>query len=636
MSVVPYDGEAKAVSDRIVAIHRGEEEDGWDISDGDIHAYAKAAVADIFDDTSTLLKAPHGYLFRKPSGQEERYFIRAGNLLRNPATLSVFNYLLLRVLPPACSTIYIDSFTILSFALGLKSLVRYFSQHGSGEANPLQIESMHSYKMSKEFRIPNKRDYLILISASTSGGLADKLVAEKEADRERIIHLLGVAPKGSALEHSSIYFRSVQPAPLVHHSRGVIEIGTEEFIVAQGSPRAVRISRAHVDRNASKELEKEFYFDALKLHEPRSNPQTGYSTLSVVAGAEQRRQSPVMGWVAEKLVHEIPGSVRMVIHLDDGLSKWVSFLLKKELGGRVNVRSATQIQTLDLPSSIVVIAFQDDDLEGFRRVNIVLRHKRFVHCHYVVCYAFPNSRPEFQRLKDDLRQSKGLRRGWSNYLVLPVGNADLHESFALDGEALSEESVAPLSGVLGDRLVAALYARHRRPTIPQDGLFLPRIDGRPIKLRPGSIFLGVNEPAACQLTTYAMVSSAMQNARDRGKDGEDGGLTFDENPFVRAVLDPSMFVRFSDGILQASLLRSAHPAELDYSASDDLSGQFATTGLSVIYGCENEVGDAALEFIYALATKKVKLRQADRAKLCEEIWSNPRTKAIYELFSQRS
>ena len=81
---------------------------------------------------------------------------------------------------------------------------------------------------------------------------------------------------------------------------------------------------------------------------------------------------------------------------------------------------------------------------------------------------------------------------------------------------------------------------------------------------------------------------------------------------LRSVLDPSMFVRFNDGVLQASLLRASRPAELDYSASDDLSRQFALTGLSVFGGCRDQVGEAALEFVHAVATEKVSLRKTDR------------------------
>ena len=115
------------------------------------------------------------------------------------------------------------------------------------------------------------------------------------------------------------------------------------------------------------------------------------------------------------------------------------------------------------------------------------------------------------------------------------------------------------------------------------------------------------EEVVSQIAVYAMVSAAIQRAREppeRGKADNSPELSFDDNPFVRSVLDPIMFARFSDGILQASLLRAAHSSELDYSASDDFSRQFTSDTLAVLTNHENAVGDAAIEYVYAFATRK--------------------------------
>lgn len=647
---VPYSETARVVVEQVMSIHVEEGATNWQVSDADVHGFATTAVGEILDRTATILEAPHGYLFRKPSGQEEEYFVRAGNLLRDPASLPIFSYLLLRVLPSGCSTIYIDSFTILSFALGLKSLLRYFNTYGPAVALP-EIESIHSYDISSTFRMPNERSYFILISASTSNGLANKLVADKEADRRRIVHLLGVASDNDELQKSSIYFRKrTQYAKPTPHHKGVIEIGTEEFLVAQGSPRTVRISRQHVNAKAKKELCKEFYAHAMKLYEPRrsahvmdstlsasmANPQFGRSAFSIAMEESEQSLCPIRDWISTSLIHEIPASVSMIIYVDDNLSAWVASLLNDELEVKVDVLATRDIGAVDLPESIVLVAFQDGDLEGFERTNIALRGRGVTHCHYVLCYAFPASESEYQKRKDDLRQTSGrLRRGWSDYLVLPVGHSDLHESLILDRDRLAEENVARFRCVLGEKLMSALSDRHMSSATPGNTLFLPRVDGGCLELRPGSIFFAEADAKISQLTAYAMLSSAVQNARDRGaKGGKDIGLQFDENPFVRAVLDPSMFARFSDGVLQASLLRTTRPAELDYSASDDLSSQFAAICLSVLYGWKNEVGDAVLEFVYALATRKVSLRKADYDRLCKEISSNPILDTVYKLFAE--
>ena len=132
-----------------------------------------------------------------------------------------------------------------------------------------------------------------------------------------------------------------------------------------------------------------------------------------------------------------------------------------------------------------------------------------------------------------------------------------------------------------------------------------------------------------------MVAAAMQAALEFGASSGQTSASptrgFDDNPFVRSVLDPRMFARFSDGILQASLLRAARPSELDYSASYDLSRQFVSVCYSILVSHNEDVGDAALEFVHALATEKVSLRSPDRDCLRQKISSLPVLDSFWNL-----
>ena len=168
--------------------------------------------------------------------------------------------------------------------------------------------------------------------------------------------------------------------------------------------------------------------------------------------------------------------------------------------------------------------------------------------------------------------------------------------------------------------------------------FFPRTNGTPLVLRHGSVFFDTPTADVSQTAVYAMVSAAMQAARESGVPSGLNSASpnpgFDDNPFVRSVLDPSMFARFSDGILQASLLRTARRSELDYSASYDLSRQFVSVCYSILVSHNEDVGDAALEFVHALVTKKVSLRPADRDSLRQKISSFPVLDFFWDLLSQ--
>ena len=642
--VAPYDQRGKLDKDRIIHL-KGHAETNWQVDDCFLKQLGAHAVANIFNDTKTVLHAPHGYLFRHLSGREENIFVRAGNMLREPSCLAVFNHLLLRKLPPNCSLVYIDSFTILSFALGLQSLVSYFRRLGRS-VSAFAIENIHSYEVTSEIRIPNEAIYLVLISASTSGGFADKLVEEKKAIRNRIVHLLGAGPPESDLRDSCVYFWErpwpSRPISGASQQNALIEIGTEEFLVAQGPPRPVPITRAHVNPDGAGELHKPFYREALKFGEPASVARDAYSTFSVSTESGDSECSPIRPWVHDRLVHELPASVRTLVSVDDPMSAVVASWLREALGSHVVTKSLAELMNpvCRAPSasgSVVVVAYQDPGLEGLRESSVALRRMEGVHRHYVVGYAFPSSRAEHRRLKADLCMGRnGPQYGWSEYLVLPVGADLVHESL-VSGASFGTDAIEQCRGELGGLLANALIARETRSEIPSDGLFLPRTNGTPLVLRHGSVFFDPPTADVSQIAVHTMVSAAVQAAREPGVPSGLNSASptpgFDDNPFVRSVLDPSMFARFSDGILQASLFRTARRSELDYSASYDLSRQFVSVCESILVSHHHDVGEAALEFVHALVTKKVSLRSADRDSLRQKISSFPVLDSFWGLLS---
>ena len=255
----------------------------------------------------------------------------------------------------------------------------------------------------------------------------------------------------------------------------------------------------------------------------------------------------------------------------------------------------------------------------------------------MVCYAFPPSGAKYKRQKKDLRRSSsGQEYGWSKLLVLPIGEDDLHDSLASERKPYKSEALQCRVHLLGEQLAQALLDWLKPGQIPCNGLFLPSTQGSPLALRHGSIFFS-NETSTdiSQVAVYAMVSAAFQRAREPQRLGSSNGsleLNFDDNPFVRSVLDPRMFARFSDGILQASMLRATHPSELDYSASHELSRRFALICTSALVNHENPMGEAAIEFVYALATEKVSLRQVDKGRVLNVVESHEVLKTVFEFF----
>ena len=397
----------------------------------------------------------------------------------------------------------------------------------------------------------------------------------------------------------------------------------------------MRITREHVNSKGASELHKSFYGTALKFHEP--NLGGSYSSFSMSGDLAKLQCSSLHDWICGTLVHELPASRRVIVHVDDPGSEQFASWVREAIPGEVEFMKPSDLSE-NLPASssggaAIIVAYQDPGLERLRDINIALRGIRFSHRHYVVGYAFPESRRGYDRLKQDLRRGPASAKyGWSEYLVLPVGAVALHQSLAPSPVPFDNEVIEARRAELGDQLADTLLERNVPSSIPKDGLFLPRIDGNPLKLRPDSVFLPAADESVSQIAVYAMVSAAVQAAR------EDGSSLprFDDNPFVRSVLDPSMFARFNDGILQASLLRSTRRSELDYSASKELSRQFAAVCESVLSSYHNDVGDAALEFVHAIVTGKVSMRALDVEAIRKLIGGVPPLRAFRELLAHES
>ena len=85
------------------------------------------------------------------------------------------------------------------------------------------------------------------------------------------------------------------------------------------------------------------------------------------------------------------------------------------------------------------------------------------------------------------------------------------------------------------------------------------------------------------------------------------------------VLDVENFLRFNDGVLQASLLRAAYAHELDYSGSPELSEMLREFLEKVFLNASRPYGEASLEFGLALATQRLRLTAADSLELISRI-----------------
>lgn len=631
VAVAPYDCRGRVGEEEVIDLWSDDTPRVQWVGDALVEEAARGYLAQLVEETNAVLQAPPGYQFHKLSGNTSDIFLRAGNMARELDSLNVVSHMLLRHWPSSANTIYIDSSTILSYALELQKTICQF-----GAVSPA-VQNFRSYEKSDSFMFPPDGDYLVVVSASTSGDLAKDLVNLHGADRYRIVHILGAGCRAvaSTIQDSCLHFLDFDTP--TREAPGKIVIGGEEFIPSYSEPRVVQLTKAHVNGQVGNCYKAEFYQRNLRLkHSGSSAGYGGYSLFSTMNECGALDSEGLEDWLAGRLIHEIPASVSLIVHLNDDMSRSLAKHISGGAGFLADKTCVPLREMLDFDgsklkrgTSILIVAYEDPKLEQFTAAATMLRKWPEAHRHFVLAYGFPKTRAGFDKMKASLTRGQKPFFGWSEFSISEVGELDRYQgSF----ENYPVDLHASLDHVLGiDRELSSALRRYvdcdRR-------LFLPKLNGKKLVLRPGSVFFDGEYNCLTDEVVYLAVATAVQRAREAGD--LDPNLRFDSNPFVASVIDPQMFSRYSDGVLQAALLRSLHPSELDFSGSTLLSRQVREVLVAIISNAGNLVGEAALEFMAALAVEKIRISKEDRRIVINAIMnSNGDLARIWRLFNEK-
>jgi len=120
---------------------------------------------------------------------------------------------------------------------------------------------------------------------------------------------------------------------------------------------------------------------------------------------------------------------------------------------------------------------------------------------------------------------------------------------------------------------------------------------------------GVPERTHSQADVYVTIASVLQQLRSNAHRGQRSAIK--SNWFQQTILAPENFGRFNDDIIQASILRAAHPFEMNLADAATDSRELGRLIRRIIAAANTERGGAAAEFLLALATGRLRLRRAD-------------------------
>lgn len=576
--------------------------------------------------TSVLTKAPAGFLFSKPSSRSANYFIRAENLLSETLHAHFIAFASLRMLKQAATstlgepdTVYLDTMAFLPVAL---SMQLYQSQFGKPTIQT--IRSFHSHDGLKDGPLPGGNTALCLISASTSCGLADQWIRIHNAQPSRVATVLSFLDESKSctivhtLERPQDFEAPAESE--TSDSRQTIRIHGERFIAEHTETRLLNISMDHLPDGLQAKFDSfigKGLFSCVKPIVGREKPRTLH-----VEKDKLVETKGFIGWFRKCLDQESPASTKLVVYDNDSASETLAIMALNYLTERglscTKVSEDDFNQDEEIHGSVIVVAAAAERGTVLQRISRRLRSAQKSGTRlYIVGALFGRTYEQMNDLSSNLTQPpKGERRYvFKAYMEIPAGSAvcsnhwakemDLLiklDAFSDDCSALIKDRVAQLADEEGSGL--SVHAFWPSSSTKEE-----------MKLTDGFAFVNGKEDVkkASTVDIFLTILWILQNAREGAKIKDAKRLESGE--LQQVLLTPDVFSRYDDGIIQAAFLRAAMPSELDYSAHEAYSTAMADIILRVAKGYSHERGEAAMEFIIALAIEKIRLHKEVDKKL---------------------
>lgn len=585
----------------------------------------RRAITSIFNERHGFVESNESYHFENPSGRHTERFIRLSNILVRGAEIAFIGFCALPSIGRNVSIAYLDTPSLYAIVAAINEQRSSFSD----EASHIIADNFSSYAGFDSYPFDVGERAVVLISASSSGSLARRLIEEKHIKPDRILHLLYLGQGDSATHIVCDLARDAnnnpegipdrprvveaKDCPICARGSHAIKLQGDQFEFAGPQQAPLLINRDDAPVGLSKAMAS--YAGAgvfqvgLGRGTGRGVRQFNIDCASLVAS------KPFQDRLDYLLRRSLPASLELVIAADDD-----SLALADQIAARITpkvpVVHRDRIGTISdgEGGAIVIVATA---IESGRTLLDISRDLRSIApkspLFYLVGFSKSTGEPKRERLDRSLIQTHNhfsYQFVAVQKMVLPV-SSDAN-AWADERRLLIDPDIAALVPPELRDLIDARIARLRRMTEPfANDLYLSN-GVRPLRLQPGFAFWPDGLPREERHTDadiYFTISSVIQRLRANSHGPADRAIL--SNWFQQTLLAPANFGRFNDDIIQASILRAAQSAELNFADLPDESREMGRLVRRVIEACRSERGGAATEFLLALATQRLRICRAD-------------------------
>ncbi|MFC3711019.1 hypothetical protein ACFOMD_00460 [Sphingoaurantiacus capsulatus] len=582
----------------------------------------------IFRKHGGFVESTPSYHFENPSKRHTERFIRLSNILVRGTEIAFLAFCTLPFIPAEVRVAYIDTPSLYAVVAAINEQRASLAP----DRQPLLADNFGSYRGLESYQFSIGPEAIVLISASSSGGMARRFIDAFGFDKDRVVYLLFLGAPGALRIVCDLSKDSrANPQGYQHEPSGeregdcrmcragsaALPLLGDQFDIPGPRPEPLLIQKSYKQPDLTElmgRLAGEHIF-SVGLGTPQGiQPRQFYIDPIALLGAKQFGSR--LAYVLSRIT---PAQLSFVIYLDDR-SRPLADKVAAVPGGAPKVIAYNELDQLPHGTStpLMIVAAV---VESGRSLQDVSRDLRNIVPKAPLIYLVGLSKSTGEDRRNALSRTLAQVDAPIPHefyaveqLVLPSSTED--HAWEAERRLLSDPA---FDSLIPEELRPIVMGRIERlgsaaaPLI--DDLFVASRAAHPLKLQQGFVFWpdGLADKSS-QADVFFTIASVLQFLRASAeKPGVRAALR--DNWFQQTLLAPGNFGRFNDGVIQASLLRAARPCELNYAADPAASREMQRIVRRIVEASDKDRGEAAYEFLLALASGRMHLCANDVTKL---------------------
>ena len=592
----------------------------------------------------------HHYVF--PSGKHSSKFLRTANVLVKKSEIDFIGINTLHLFKgQEFKNIYCDTLSINVIGYSIVNYLKRFKNY-----TDINVESFKSYDGLYNSQSVFYDNSIFIISASTSGGLIEYIKSnhteinskeicvlfylpiEKKSEviHERTVCNLEFKPKFDyGINLYKIYKPKNEICVYCDNNSAPIKILGDSFSIDEPIINTKNIKVNYITQTLKDFVELFKYqteigtslkvsYSENSISRKKYDVYIDYENIITNIQKFKNHKKKLDSYIQQY----IPASVKYIVHLNDTGSKKLSEYISGKIKEYIKTEDVSIINQSELKNHSI-----EEDIIGSILIvgscisngkNLLYLSRYFRNYEHLRLIYFVG----INRISDNLKNKElktNIKYGLygpenSTYVEIEninCDNSNQKTSWEIELNFLKnirENEDEPIE-FIEKRIEIINLFNSKEKRGGSDEIFFCNFNNERLEIRKNSAFFNNNDyyKNISQSDVLFTISCVLNNMRNNKIDG-----LFQTN-FVRNLIDPFIFNRFNDGIIQASILRSAKKDELNYSLSFTHSNNMLLLLKTFIENKEIFQGEAIIEFLYSIAIGKLRLHKDHYLILLNEL-----------------